>query len=353
MNKFINIKLIMKSYKLLLCLLLILSYGCTANLIKDNVTVNKTNEIVNSQLDCYISNLQILSKNNPGDYSRDKNSLNNFKESLANSIYNTNLFKSVKYLDPEIKKIEGDPVFLNISIIAEEIGGFNWCISWCAIYPMPLYMPLQMKKGTVIVTIDTEVRKKHTILTTIKSTSEVPYDIYFYGFFRTSPIEDAAANACYIAFANLQKDLIINEQKIKYGANEKLNIDTLAILPLEANNVSKQNSAIITDKLRASITKMNKFTVLDRTIMNRILTEQEFQLSGCTSDTCQIQVGKLLSVKHILTGSVGKIGNLFYISIRIVNVETGRVERHIEKQYKGSIDIIMTKGIDELLLELN
>ena len=87
--------------------------------------------------------------------------------------------------------------------------------------------------------------------------------------------------------------------------------------------------------------------------MDSILTEQEFQLSGCTSDTCQIKVGKLLSVKHLLTGSVGKIGNLQYISIRIVNVETGRVERHIEKQYEGTIDIIMTKGIPELLLELN
>ena len=91
-----------------------------------------------------------------------------------------------------------------------------------------------MKKGVVTVTIDTEIKKQQNIISTIKSIGEVPYDITFYGFFRTSPIENAATQAYYLAFENLQKDLIKNGQKIKYGIHEKLNIDTLAILPLEA-----------------------------------------------------------------------------------------------------------------------
>ncbi len=51
--------------------------------------------------------------------------------------------------------------------------------------------------------------------------------------------------------------------------------------------------------------------------MNSILQEQEFQASGCTENECAVQIGKLLSTRKILVGTVNQLGATININARM------------------------------------
>ena len=44
--------------------------------------------------------------------------------------------------------------------------------------------------------------------------------------------------------------------------------------------------------------------MMERGLMDEILTEQGFQQTGCASDECIVEMGKLVGVKQIIGGSI-------------------------------------------------
>lgn len=99
----------------------------------------------------------------------------------------------------------------------------------------------------------------------------------------------------------------------------------IAITDLSGKGVSGMEASIVSDFLREAIVNTGSFRLVERSSMEQILSEQKFQLSGCTSDECAIQMGKLLNVQAVVVGSVSKFGERFYISVRMVDVEKGIV----------------------------
>ncbi len=97
-------------------------------------------------------------------------------------------------------------------------------------------------------------------------------------------------------------------------------------MELKPKGVSKIVSSTVSDLLRTELFKLKIFRVIERSEMKTILKEQEFQLSGCTETECAVEVGRLLSVKKILIGTIGKLGKKYIINARIVDVGKGEVE---------------------------
>ncbi|GAB4427329.1 MAG: hypothetical protein OHK0011_09160 [Turneriella sp.] len=76
------------------------------------------------------------------------------------------------------------------------------------------------------------------------------------------------------------------------------------------------------------ITRLNNsavFVLLERENLDKILQEQALQLSGATTDKDSVALGKLLNAHAILTGSVGEMGDDVRITVKLTDVETGRV----------------------------
>lgn len=118
----------------------------------------------------------------------------------------------------------------------------------------------------------------------------------------------------------------------------------IAVLELEGT-ITKNESAVLTDKLINQLANTNKYRVVERSQMQAILQEQEFQQTGCTSSECAVDVGQILGVEKIVTGSIGKIGSLYSISLRMINVSTGEIERSSSVEQSGTIEDVLTKGI--------
>ena len=114
--------------------------------------------------------------------------------------------------------------------------------------------------------------------------------------------------------------------------------ESVAVLDLEGRGISAMEAATLTDRMRSELVKTGAVTVVERGQMQEILSEQDFQLTGCTSDECAVQIGELLGVTTMFAGSIGKIGNTYTIDIRTIDVQRGSIINTMTRDYLGEID---------------
>ncbi|MCB4791775.1 MAG: CsgG/HfaB family protein [Elusimicrobia bacterium] len=91
-------------------------------------------------------------------------------------------------------------------------------------------------------------------------------------------------------------------------------------------------TSIVSDFLRTELVSSRRFNILERANMEMILAEQKFQVSGCTSQECAVKMGKILNVKVVLLGSLSKLMDTFYITVSLIDVETGEILQSIDQK---------------------
>lgn len=97
----------------------------------------------------------------------------------------------------------------------------------------------------------------------------------------------------------------------------------VAVADLAAQNVSAGDAAVISDMLRSEMIRSRAWNVVEKQNMEKILAEQAFQQSGCTSEGCAVKLGKLLNVQMMIVGSFGKLLTEYFVTIRVIDVQTG------------------------------
>ncbi|MEK7766669.1 MAG: CsgG/HfaB family protein [bacterium] len=114
----------------------------------------------------------------------------------------------------------------------------------------------------------------------------------------------------------------------------------IAILDFKPNNVSAGDAAVVSDFVRAAFVRSGTYTVVDKANMERILSEQAFQQTGCTSSDCAVKLGKLLNVKKMVVGNYALAGPVRFLTAQLVDVESGRIERtgKVKGFEQGEID---------------
>jgi len=120
---------------------------------------------------------------------------------------------------------------------------------------------------------------------------------------------------------------------------------TIAVMDLGAAGVAETDAQILTSRLRTDLFNTKKFMVLERDKMNEILAEQGFQQSGCTTNECIVEAGKLIGVQQMVAGEIGKIGNLYTITIRLINEETGAVLKTATEDCECKIEQVVTQSV--------
>ena len=107
------------------------------------------------------------------------------------------------------------------------------------------------------------------------------------------------------------------------------------------------------DELEIHLSNFGGYTVVERGKMEEVLKEQGFQQTGCVSEECAVEVGKMLGTKVIVVGSISKVGSTFSVIAKIVDVQTGEIKRTANYKYRGIIDdLLIVTGIDAVVLLL-
>jgi TolB-like protein len=86
--------------------------------------------------------------------------------------------------------------------------------------------------------------------------------------------------------------------------------------------------------------------------MDDILKEQGFQQSGCTSSECVVEVGNMLGVQQMVGGSIGKVGNIYTVSARIIDIESGKVLKSSNYDHIGDIEQLLINGMEYVVNQL-
>lgn len=94
----------------------------------------------------------------------------------------------------------------------------------------------------------------------------------------------------------------------------------------------------LSDGVRNVIVRSGKFRVMDRANMDRILREQTFQMTGSVVKERAVEAGQFLGVGKIVIGSIGIVGKTYFISLSLVNIESGETERVEEDTCKCELD---------------
>ena len=126
----------------------------------------------------------------------------------------------------------------------------------------------------------------------------------------------------------------------------------IAVIDLIGYDISESESKALTDRLRIELFNTKNFIIIERAMMNEILKEQKIQTSGCTTNECIVEIGKLIGVEQIVGGSISKVGRTLSISTRIVSVETGDILSTATYDHRGEIDELLTVGMRKIALKL-
>jgi len=119
-----------------------------------------------------------------------------------------------------------------------------------------------------------------------------------------------------------------------------------AVMRFESASLDSGASMVITDIFTNQILADGKYRVMERSQVNKILKEQGFQASGaCNSTDCAVEIGKLLSIDKLFIGSIGKLGQTWFINIRVVDVRTGEILSNLSNKVTGKVDNLSSAAI--------
>lgn len=113
---------------------------------------------------------------------------------------------------------------------------------------------------------------------------------------------------------------------------------TVAVLDFEGRGISQMEAATLTDRLMSEMVKTDAVIMVERGQMNEIMEEQGLQQSGCVAAECAAEIGALLGVQNMVSGSFGKLGSTYTVDAKMFSVETGQTTRSVSKSYKGEVD---------------
>ncbi|MGL1933369.1 MAG: CsgG/HfaB family protein [Fibrobacterales bacterium] len=138
------------------------------------------------------------------------------------------------------------------------------------------------------------------------------------------------------------------------GLLDSTKITNVAVLPFTSTQLSGDLLNSITLKLMSELNQHHTYRVMERTLMNEILAEQGFQQSGaCDESECAIEIGRLVAVDKIIAGTVSHIGNVFMLNVQIVDLESGRNEMIITREYDGPASFLISEFIPTIGRELS
>ena len=99
------------------------------------------------------------------------------------------------------------------------------------------------------------------------------------------------------------------------------------------SGLSAGEAELFADMLTSHLVRAGAYRVIDRSERDAILREIEFSVSDCSDESCQLQAGRMLAASRIVVGGIGFMGNLFLVSLRLLNVETGEAEAGLSEKY--------------------
>ncbi len=104
----------------------------------------------------------------------------------------------------------------------------------------------------------------------------------------------------------------------------------VAVLPFKNVSGDKQYDWLadgFCETLTSAFAQLGMFVVVERSQIEKVLREQDFQMSDYANEAKVVEVGKILGVDKMLIGSYQVFAGNINVNTRIVNIQTGQVDQ--------------------------
>jgi hypothetical protein len=126
------------------------------------------------------------------------------------------------------------------------------------------------------------------------------------------------------------------------GVSEAQRKTTLSVMDINVTSgLSQKEISLLTDKLLNSLVEYRIFEVVERSKRDEILREQGFQLTGACSDaSCLVEVGQLLGAQKMIGGTIGQLGSMYVVELRMIDIKTGGIDLSFSRQYNKMTELL-------------
>jgi TolB-like protein len=107
---------------------------------------------------------------------------------------------------------------------------------------------------------------------------------------------------------------------------------TIAVLNIDSKGMVN-NSEEMGSLTRLELEKTNAYAVLDRYEVMEVAATHSIDIKNCFSKSCLTDVGRLLKVNKMLSGSVERLGEKIIVTMRIIDVTSSVVEKTDATEY--------------------
>ncbi len=114
----------------------------------------------------------------------------------------------------------------------------------------------------------------------------------------------------------------------------------VAVFDLATQSVDSTILRPLTESVRRELVNSGKFKVINKGDMDEILGKQMSDISSCVTGQCTgiVEAGQLLDVGKVIIGSINLVGKTYYLSLSLIDVKTGNIERVSEDICKCEVD---------------
>jgi TolB-like protein len=109
--------------------------------------------------------------------------------------------------------------------------------------------------------------------------------------------------------------------------------------------------SIVAEWFITALVKEGRFDVVERAMLNKILNEQKMGVSGIVDEGSATQLGKILGVKTIISGSVMKLRGVLEVNARIIDVETASIiaAENVKSTASTSLQSLIVQMSDKII----
>lgn len=136
-------------------------------------------------------------------------------------------------------------------------------------------------------------------------------------------------------------DELVNQIVTSLSQNQKTKIAVIEFLDIQGNVTNL--GRFLAEELTTRLYRTNQFEVVERHLLNKIIQEHQLSLSGIIDENSAVELGKILGVEAIATGSITDLGTSVKVNARLISTESGKVFS------VASINILKDDTIKKLL----
>jgi TolB-like protein len=124
---------------------------------------------------------------------------------------------------------------------------------------------------------------------------------------------------------------------------------TVAIADFDGRGVQASDATTLSERFREKLIATGQFRVMERNEMNLILREQGFQQSGaCADNECLVEMGQIIAVRKIISGAVAKVGGIYTVSVRLLDVQSGAIDKTLSEDCDCPLEQLLMRTMERL-----